>query len=139
MKNVLIITFTFPPNPSIGGVRLYGLAKYLSLYGWNPIILTPELPGDPDPELRVVQTPYHDVAEHWKQRFGLDPKKTLNTQLQVKRKKDQPSLINLLTFIPNEIITYPDERIGWYDYAVAAGEKILKTTKIDAILELLPS
>ncbi len=134
LKNVLIITYSFPPSPSIGGVRLYGLAKYLSLYGWNPIILTPDLPGDPNPEMHIVQTPYHDVTEHWKRRFGLDPKQTLNTQLQVKRKKDQPSLINLLTFIPNEIITYPDERIGWYDYAVSAGERILKTTKIDAIL-----
>jgi hypothetical protein len=134
LKNVLIITFTFPPNPLIGGVRLYGLAKYLPLYGWNPIILTPELPGEPDPEICIIQTPYQDVTERWKQRFGMDPKKTLNTQLQVKRKKDQPSLINLLTFIPNEIITYPDERIGWYDYAVTAGEKILLNTKIDAIL-----
>jgi hypothetical protein len=134
LKNVLIITYSFPPNPAIGGVRPFGLAKYLSLYGWNPIILTPVLPGEPDPDMCIIQTPYDDVVERWKRRFGLNPKKTLNAQLQVKRKKDQPSLINLLTFIPNEIITYPDERVGWYEYAVESGERILTITKIDAIL-----
>jgi hypothetical protein len=134
LKNVLIITYSFPPNPAIGGVRLFGLAKYLPLYGWNPIILTPVLPGKPDPGMCIIQTPYDDVVERWKRRFGFDPKKTLNTQLQVKRKKDQPSFINQLTYLPNEIITYPDERIGWYDHAVRAGERILKTTTIDAIL-----
>jgi len=118
----------------IGGRRLYGLAKYLSSFGWNPIILTPILPGDPDPGFTVIQTPYCDVVETWKRRFRLNPKKSINTQLQITRKKDQPTIIEHLTLIPKEIITYPDEKIGWYDYAVTAGEKILQTQKIDAIL-----
>jgi len=134
LKNVLIITFYFPPHPGIGGVRPYGLAKYLSLYGWNPIILTHVLPGEPDPQLLIIQTPYKDVVEAWKTRFGLNPKKPLNTQLQIERKKNKPSIINRLTYIPNEIITYPDEKIGWYDFAVMEGERILKTHRIDAIL-----
>ena len=134
MKNVLIITYSFPPNPAIGGVRLFGLAKYLSLYGWNPIILTPVLPGERDPKICIIQTPYYDVVENWKRRVGLNPKKTLNEQLSVKRKKDQPSIIERLISIPYEIITYPDEKIGWYDYAVMAGEKILQSKQIDAIL-----
>lgn len=134
MKNVLIITYSFPPNPAIGGVRLYGLAKYLPFYGWNTIILTPLLPGQPDPKMCVVQTPYDDVVENWKRRAGLNPQKTLNEQLSVKRKKDNPSIVDRFTRIPYEIITYPDERIGWYNHALRAGEEILQTQQIDAIL-----
>lgn len=134
MKNVLIITFYFPPHPGIGAVRPFGLAKYLSLYGWNPIILTHQLPGNPDPKFLLIQTPYKDVVERWKTRFGLNPKKPLNTQLQIKRKKDKPSVIDRLAFIPNEIITYPDEKFGWYDYALLEGERILQTYQVDAIL-----
>jgi glycosyltransferase involved in cell wall biosynthesis len=134
LKNVLIITFYFPPSPGIGGVRPYGLAKYLPLYGWNPIFLTPELPGDPDPKICVIQTPYYDVIEGWKRRFGLNPKKALTTYTQIKRKKDEPSIIDRLVFIPNEFITYPDGKIGWYDYAFIEGERIIQTTHIDAIL-----
>ena len=40
LKNALIITYHFPPMPAIGGVWLYGLAKYLPECGWNPIVLT---------------------------------------------------------------------------------------------------
>jgi glycosyltransferase involved in cell wall biosynthesis len=134
LKSVLIITYYFPPNPAIGGVRLSGLAKYLSWYGWNPIILTPVLQREPDPKICIIQTPYYDVVENWKRRVGLDPKKTLNNQLSVKRKIDRPSIIERFTSLSYEIITYPDERIGWYDYAIKAGEKILQTQQIDAIL-----
>jgi glycosyltransferase involved in cell wall biosynthesis len=134
MKNVLIITYHFPPSPGIGGVRPFGIAKYLPLYGWNPIILTPVLPGEPDPDMQVIQTPNYDVIEGWKRRFGRNSNKSLNTQLQISRKKDKPAVIDRLAFIPNEIITYPDEKIGWYDYAFSAAEKILATSRVDAIL-----
>ena len=131
---MLIITYYFPPKPEIGGLRPFGLAKYLPLYGWNPIILTPVLPGDPDSRFRIFQTQYHDIVEHWKRRFGLNPKKTLNEQFQVRRKKGSFSIIDRLVSMPAEVITYPDNNIGWYDYAVIDGEKILQTEPIDVIL-----
>jgi glycosyltransferase involved in cell wall biosynthesis len=119
---------------SIGGMRPFGLAKYLSSFGWNPIILTPMLPGDPDPKLCIIQTPYNDVVGQWKKRFGMNPKKSLNAQLHISRKKDRPSIVERLAALSNEIISYPDENIGWYDYAVVAGEKILQKEQIDVIL-----
>jgi glycosyltransferase involved in cell wall biosynthesis len=118
----------------IGGVRPYGLARYLSPFGWNPIILTPILPADPDPKLRIIQTPYFDAVEKWKRRFGLNPKKSINAQLKINRKKDRPSIVDHFVAIPGEIITYPDDRFGWYNFAVLAGEKILQTEQIDAII-----
>jgi glycosyltransferase involved in cell wall biosynthesis len=134
MKNVLIITYYFPPMEGIGGIRPFGIAKYLPAYGWNPIILTPILPGDPDLKCKIIQTPYKDVVENWKRRIGLNPKKSLNEQFQVKRRKNQPSIIDRCIVLPHEIMIYPDDRIGWYNFAVLAGEKILKTEQIDAIL-----
>jgi glycosyltransferase involved in cell wall biosynthesis len=134
LKKVLIITYYFPPISGIGVLRPLGLAKYLSFNGWDPIILTPILPGDPDPQFKVIQTPYLDVIELWKRRVGLDPKKSLNAQFHIVRKKNKPSIIERFFSIPNEIITYPDDRIGWYDNAVLAGEKILQTEPVDAIL-----
>jgi glycosyltransferase involved in cell wall biosynthesis len=92
------------------------------------------LPGDPDPNLCIIQTPYDDVVEQWKKRFGMNPKKSLNAQLHISRKKDRPSIVERLAALSNEIISYPDENIGWYDYAVLAGEKILQKEQIDAIL-----
>ncbi len=118
----------------IGGVRLYGLAKYLLECGWNPIILTPVLPGEPDPRFRVIQTPYDDVVGLWKKRMGLNTKESLNAQLGVSRAKDRPSVIDRLVYLPNEVITYPDPIRGWYKHAVQAGERLLQSERIDAIL-----
>jgi hypothetical protein len=120
--------------PAIGGIRLYGLAKYLPECGWNPIILTPVLPGEPDPRFRIIQTPYDDVVGLWKKRMGLNTEKSLNAQLGVSRAKNRPSVIDRLVYLPNEIITYPDPVRGWYKHAVQAGDRLLQSEKIDAIL-----
>jgi glycosyltransferase involved in cell wall biosynthesis len=138
LKNVLLITYYFPPATGIGGVRPNGIAKYLSSFGWNPVILTPNLPGDPDPAFNVIQTSNYDVLEEWKKRFGLDPKKSLNEQFRVERKKNNPSVIDLLKAIPNEILTYPDDKKGWYEFAIMEGERILQEQHIDAILSTSP-
>lgn len=120
--------------PEIGGIRLYGLAKYLPEHGWNPIILTPVLPGNPDSRFRIIQTPYDDVVALWKKHMKLNPKESLNEQLGIHKPKNQLSLIDYLAYFPNEIITYPDPQKGWYKYAVRAGEKIFQETEINAIL-----
>ncbi len=41
LKKVLIITSSFPPEGGGGVRRVLGYARYLSDYGWAPIILTP--------------------------------------------------------------------------------------------------
>ena len=134
MRNVLIIAFYFPPMPDIGGYRLNGLAKFLPLYGWNPIILTPLLPGAPDPRFRVLQTPYIDVVKQWKIRLGLNPNETLNTQFEVSSQRDSLSFVDRLAYYPGEIINYPDDKIGWYDHAVRTGDELLQKEHIDLIL-----
>lgn len=120
--------------PEIGGIRLYGLAKHLPEYGWNPIILAPVLPGEPDPQINIIQTECEDVTALWKKRFGLNPKKTLNEQFGISRPKNQSSIVDRLIHLPNEIISYPDSKRGWYKHAVQAGDKLLQNEKIDAII-----
>jgi glycosyltransferase involved in cell wall biosynthesis len=134
LRNVLIITYFFPPMPEIGGIRLHGLAKYLPEHGWNPIILTPVLPGEPDPRFHVIQTSYDDIKFKWKKRLRLNPKETLNKQFGISRAKDRPSIIDLLAYLPREIILYPDSIRGWYRHAIPAGDRLLQSEQIDAVL-----
>lgn len=134
MKNVLIVTYYFPPSNAVGGLRPYGLAKYLPDFGWNPIVLTPYLSRETDLNCRIIQTPYEDVTEIWKKRMGLNPKKDLNEQFNASSERKKSSIINKIAFIPGEIITYPDAQKGWYMHAVKAGDELLKTEEIDAII-----
>ena len=40
MKKVLIIAYHFSPDAEVGGMRGQKFAKYLPLYGWEPLILS---------------------------------------------------------------------------------------------------
>jgi hypothetical protein len=40
MKSVLVIAHDFPPFGGGGVLRVFKFVKYLSEFGWNPIVLT---------------------------------------------------------------------------------------------------
>ncbi|HQN15268.1 MAG TPA: glycosyltransferase [Bacteroidales bacterium] len=40
MKKILIISYFFPPSTFTGSFRIYSWAKYLSRFGWYPIVVT---------------------------------------------------------------------------------------------------
>jgi hypothetical protein len=61
MPRILIITSHFPPRPTIGSVRIGRLAKYLSKFGWEPIVLAPELPAGARPPVQLAETGYREV------------------------------------------------------------------------------
>jgi glycosyltransferase involved in cell wall biosynthesis len=39
-RAVLLISYHFPPSPAVGGVRIANFARYLSEFGWDPVVLT---------------------------------------------------------------------------------------------------
>lgn len=142
MKNVLIITFSFPPMPEVAAVRPEGLANYLPSYGWNPIFLTPHLPEDPDPRYTVVQTGYDDILAYWCKKLHLPLKKAKPGADQGSKERlmklyniqSLPPFVKKMVFLPAEIFVYPDLHIGWYEHAVEAGKRILESHQIDAII-----
>ena len=46
-KKILIITYYWPPAGGPGVQRWLKFAKYLSDFGWKPVIFTPENPSYP--------------------------------------------------------------------------------------------
>ena len=78
MRRVLLITYHYPPRPAIGGLRPRALAKYLPDYGWEAIVLTPQLPADNHPEGRIIETGDRDVLHDFKAKLGLNPTVSLH-------------------------------------------------------------
>ena len=119
-KKVLVITYAFPPHPSIASVRMKGLAKYLPGHGWDPTFLTVELPGEPEEGFRVIQTSKpDDVTERLKRLLKLDPKEGLQKQLGVPdqvRTAKKP-LTGRITKKIEGWISYPDKKRYWQPIA----------------------
>lgn len=128
MKKILIIAYYW-------GTRIPGLVKYLHVFGWQPIILTPSLCLRPDRKFRAVETPYRDALGFWKRLFGLKQDESLRIRLKKQfGVTSKRSLIDLIFTAGGEIINYPDIYKGWQPFAVKAGAEFLRKEKVDVIL-----
>lgn len=120
-KKVLVLTFAFPPNPSIASVRMGGLAKYLPRHGWEPTFLTVQLPGDPDPAYRVIQTPDPgDVTGQIKKKLHLNPKVGLQKQLGIPDQVSQAKrpITGKITKRIEGWVSFPDNKRLWKPIAL---------------------
>ena len=138
MKKVLIIGSIWPYHH--GGARVPGLAKYISEYGWEPIVLTQPLPENLHLGYRVVETPYVDMLKTVFKMLGFDTNKSIQKQIdhKVGGATSRKSFINPFFLLFRDILTYPELNKGWKSPAVVAGEELIRKEKIDAIISASP-
>jgi hypothetical protein len=60
---------SLPTTSCCWRLRQRALAKYLPSYGWEAIVLTPQLPTDLHPAGRVIETGYRGVLIDFQIRF----------------------------------------------------------------------
>lgn len=139
-KKVLIITYFFPPQPSTGSVRPMGLAKYLPMFGWEPLILTTKLPGPSPSGIQVIETAHVNILSKLKEFLGYRPEVGLQEQLGLsscKNGNNRSALSGLISSV-KAAISFPDEQIGWFRYAVREGKRVLEKEGIDAVISTSP-
>lgn len=138
MPRLLLITFHYPPRPTIGSLRPGALAKYLPRLGWEVLVVTPKAPAGPRPPAAVIETDYEDVIEKWKGKIpGSDPRKPLRSQPKVPiTKLGEKSFLNRTVDFAKSLLVYPENESGWKSFALAAIEKI--DIPVDVILSTAP-
>jgi glycosyltransferase involved in cell wall biosynthesis len=138
MPRLLLISFHYPPRPTIGSLRPGALAKYLPQFGWEVVVVSPQVKSGPRPPARVLETGYEDVLETWKRRIpGLNPKKPLQAQLRVQATRPrEKGLVSRGVDFAKSLLVYPDETRGWIPFALEAIERL--DSPIDAILSTAP-
>jgi glycosyltransferase involved in cell wall biosynthesis len=152
MKKVILIAFYFNQVNEIASKRLRALAKYLPQFGWEPIVIVPDLGLPPkendDLDCRIVYTEYEDMFAHFSNR--LKPSKDsknpsssggsqdLNDNQNQDVLKDSSSFSNPLASkavsIAGEVFAYPDGMKYWYESAFKAASKIIEEEDIDGII-----
>ena len=140
MRRVLLITYHYPPRPTIGSLRPMGLAKYLPQYGWQPIVLTPRLPNGVRRSAHIIETDYRDLVGQWKSRAGLDPARGIHQQLGLPRAKTPSRLLphtKLMKWL-RPLLLFPDDTKGWIEFATDAFAQLKNGDPVDAILSTSP-
>ena len=79
MKKVILIAFYFNQVNEIASKRLRALAKYLPQFGWEVIVVVPDLgfipPSNEDLDSRIIYTEYEDMFSHLSNKFNRASKK----------------------------------------------------------------
>ena len=118
MKKVLIISYFWPY--CAGSKRVFGLAKYLPLFGWEPIVLTGPLQKRPDPSFRFIETEYEGFLGRLATMAGFKSDADLGGEIQQRLKKSPLRRSVILRFLYNmakEFLAYPDEHKNWMPFA----------------------
>jgi len=120
MKHALFVAYHYPPESSSSGVlRTLKYTRYLGRFGWRVTVVTlnrdayqvtdPKLEEQIPSDVRVVRTRFIDVKKHLAIRGSY------------------PSFFAI-----------PDRWIGWWPWAVAAGNRVIKDGPVDLIYSTSP-
>jgi glycosyltransferase involved in cell wall biosynthesis len=143
MKKVLIVTYYWPPGSGAGVQRWLKFSKYISLSGWEPLILTVDpgyatypavdnsLEGDIPPGLRIYRTKATDYFRLYKK----DKSKIPSAGFAVNGKKGFPGKIS--RFIRGNFFI-PDPRKGWNRYALRKACELIENEGISYLITTSP-
>jgi len=142
LKNLLVITYYWPPSGGPGVQRVLKFCKYLSKYGWRPIILTvdsgdfPVIDHSLEKELGDLKV-YKSKSISFHKIFNIISKKKNTPTYQLSKSINDNILVKIARWVRLNFII-PDGRIGWYPAAVRNGLNIIKKHNIVAIFSSAP-
>lgn len=135
MKNVLFIVYYFPPMGGSGVQRPLKFIKYLSEFGWNPVVVAPE-PGiyhtfdeSLSDELSEMNVDVHRVDA--KTPFHLAGNKAREIDFIPDR------MAKAARYVSNFFL-FPDNKKAWIKPAVEKIRDIISEQKIDIIFSTAP-
>jgi glycosyltransferase involved in cell wall biosynthesis len=142
MKNVLVITYFWPPSGKASLHWPLRMVQLLPGFGWRPYVLT----VDEDTFSQTDESLLQDVPEHLQvvRARALEPFNIYRRFLG--KQKNAPLTASESISTTNRGLRHriaiwirmnlfiPDARIGWYWNAVRQGKKILQAAKFDAIV-----
>ena len=120
-RNVLVISYIFPPF-GVGGVyRTAKFVKYLPGFGWDPVVLTVE-PNQRSSKRFQEDLPLLQEVSH---------AKTYRTRSF--EPKLWSSLPSRLGMSPKWFFQMPDKQRGWLPFALRAGKRAIREENIDVL------
>lgn len=149
MKNVLVISYLFPPSGGVGVPRAIAYARYFSQEGCRTFVLTVRKPSTAyhDPELQKLVPAETKVYRAW----NPEPPYKLKDQLWRRisgRKQDGASnpartkgaASGWKRAIKRAVVraTFPDIQSLWYWFAVRKGSQAIRDHAIDTVVVIAP-
>jgi glycosyltransferase involved in cell wall biosynthesis len=146
-KNVLIVTYYFPPSGGPGVQRVLKFTTYLRDFGWHPVVLTVKdadypardesLLADIPADVPVYRTPIFEPYDIYRALTG-KPRGTPVDVNTIPKPGEKRSPAERLAEFVRATLFIPDARRGWHRSAVRAGRDIIREHDIRAIYSSSP-
>ncbi|MFA6235225.1 MAG: hypothetical protein WC824_13705 [Bacteroidota bacterium] len=147
MRNVLIVTYYFPPSGGPGVQRVLKFCTYLLQFGWRPIILTVKdadypardesLLNEIPSEAVVYRTPIFEPYDLYRKFTGKEKGTPVDVNT-IRKEGATPSVQERIAEFVRATFFIPDARIGWKKSAVKQGLEIIREHDIRAIYSSSP-
>jgi glycosyltransferase involved in cell wall biosynthesis len=143
-RKVLILSYYWPPASGPGVQRFLKISKYISDFGWQPVILTVENTssssvdyslGDDVESLQVFKTKTFEPFEVYNRLSGKKGKQVGTGLIGFENNK---GLFKKITLFIRANFFIPDARKGWSRFALKEATKIINENKIEAIISTGP-
>jgi len=155
MRRVLFISYSFPPSTEVGAYTCAQIARYLPLYGWEPVVLTvkekyvdvlylrdndSDRVSDSDLVIRTRKLPHpSDIYRRFKSsslagKLSRDGDRTPVSTADGAENQSARATRDLLLSLSD----IPDKYTGWLVPAVASGLRAIKQKKARAIYSSAP-
>ena len=160
MKNVLLVTFHFPPDAAVGAFRCQKFAKYLPEHGWTPHVLTvrERYYEQLDPmrvsdvasvhvtRTRMLPSPLSAlmaVRDRILRALGrsgtLQRRREANASMTAEDREERGTGVRAgLRRLLLSLGRLPDDQIGWVPLAVAAALRVCRRNRIEVIVTTSP-
>lgn len=140
-KALLMVDYYFPPAGGAAVQRTLGLASWLPVFGWDPIVLTSR-----DPEHVHRDASLHEripASVRVERTYSVEPVRFAKRVLEHHylqrdgigwRAYRRPWYRSRQTFSRlAQLLFFPDRHVGWLPFAVARGLSMLRRRAFDAI------
>ncbi len=157
MRTVLIISYNWPPDASVGAVRPLKISKQLILHGWKPVILTVkeryyeklnnEGGGAEDIVLcrtRCLPSPIDIYVSAKSALFKLCGRankfkeSTLRWTSETQSGVSSPTFTNRMKRLVLSLLYTPDEFQGWLPYAIMQSVRAVRAHSISCVVSTGP-
>jgi glycosyltransferase involved in cell wall biosynthesis len=146
MKQVLFVTYFWPPSGKATVHWPLGIIRHLPQFGWQASVLTASedtfaqkdesLLSQVDPQMKVVYAKSLEPFALYRRFLGKEKNAPLIASETIST--TNKSLRHRIAVWLRLNLFIPDARIGWYWNAVREGKKMLQSQKIDAIVSIGP-
>ncbi|HEX4684861.1 MAG TPA: glycosyltransferase [Gemmatimonadaceae bacterium] len=142
-RRLLVITYHFPPDGAVGGLRWSGLSKYLARLGWEVHVVTA---AEPRGEVavpgvhrhhrirrRTLNDVYNSLAAPVRRRRGVAATGPAAPAVQ-HSPRVTPTLFGRLRTAAGLALSFPDAGRGWVWRAGSTARALLKAETFDAVI-----